>query len=144
MKTVLLAFTTLFLINPILAGEADPNNYFKNRTWNLKWEKHKLKAKSVYDSEPISQPNRLNVDLICKGTKKRIPVVEDLKYCGLQSISVLGDRVIIYLSDYDPNDPRGYCNLRRKEPEQYNIPKECKSSRKNSKSKKKFRSKKSS
>lgn len=140
MKAILLVFAALFLMLPTFADEADPNNYFKNRTWNLKWGKHKLKAKSVYETEPISQPNRLNVDLICKGTKKRIPVVEDLKYCGLNSISVLGDRVVIYLNDYDPYNSQGYCGQKRKEPEQYRIPKECEVSKKASKSKKKTRS----
>ena len=140
MRVGFLAVAILFFTTPLFANEMDPNGYFKSRTWNLKWGKHKLKAKSVYDSEPISQPNRLNVDLICKGTKKRISVVEDLKYCGLNSISVLGNRVVIYLNDYGPNDPRGYCSRKRKEPEQYRIPKGCEPSKRSSKPKKKSRS----
>lgn len=107
---VILFVLNLFTVN---AQSSDPNNYFKNRSWDLKWKEHSLEAKSVYEEDPVSQPNRLNIDLVCKNSVQKVSVLKDYKYCGLDSISIVGDNVTIYFTDYNPNDPRGYCTFKR-------------------------------
>lgn len=124
-KFIFMVLTASVVSLNAFADQPDPDGYFKNKTWNLEWQKNKLIAKQVYDGEPISQPNRLNVDMICTGSNKKVNVVENLKYCGIRSISVLGDRVVIHLNDYNSMDPQGYCTTKRKEPEQFIIPKDC-------------------
>lgn len=105
----------LFLGNFAAAENTDPNDYFKERKWSLKWKDHAVELKSEYIEEPVSKPNLLKAEIICNKTKKRENLLNDFKFCGLDSVTIIGDQLVMNLADYDPNDPSGYCKIKRQE-----------------------------
>lgn len=116
---LLICILTLFAY-----GEStdDPNGYFKKRVWALKINgKSKLHITSDYRGEPVQSPNKLKAVLHCPKGKKVI-VLENYKYCGLDSVQVLSERQFeVRLADFNPNDPKGYCNY-NKRVEKFEIP----------------------
>ncbi|MCB0378034.1 MAG: hypothetical protein KDD33_06040 [Bdellovibrionales bacterium] len=113
----LLFILALFFVSTLsLAKEADPNNYFKDRTWTVDAGKlGQLIITNTYVAEPVQLPNKLTVELQCPGSKKKITAIKELKYCGVDAVSVQGDKIELMLVDYDPQDSRGYCMKKRKE-----------------------------
>lgn len=113
----LLIFTFILLhANFLFAGNADPNNYFKNRKWTVDSGKDGfLHVENTYVAEPIHKPNKLDIYLQCPHSKKKVLVVKDYKYCGINAVTIIGKKVELLLVDFNSSDPRGYCTLRRKE-----------------------------
>lgn len=97
-----------------LADSDDPNGYFKSRDWQIKVNKtDKLQAKSEYYGEPVQTPNFLTAELVC-GNKKVVKVIDGLKYCGIDSLKMVGGKLEIMFVDFNSQDPKGYCTKQRK------------------------------
>ena len=113
----------LFFLFPsfLFAKMDDPNGYFKDRSWKLKYKKTKIvKIQSRYYAEPVQTPNLLTAELKCS-KDKNLAIISGFKYCGINSLRVLGSYLEIDFSDYNPNDSRGYCTIRSKK--KFKIPK---------------------
>lgn len=111
-------FLMTFLFSTSLVGknfDVDPNSYFSNRSWSVEVTKLTyVFAKSTYQGEPVQKPNNLFMELRCPG-KKKVPMVKSLKYCGLDSISMVGNKLEIMFVDYNYKDKKGYCTKKRKQ-----------------------------
>ncbi len=95
------------------ADNSDPNGYFKDRKWSLNnSKKQNIEVVSKYAGEPIQKPNRLMAYIQCPNKTKKM-IVEGHQYCGLDSVSVLGNQLQILFTDYDSRDPRGYCMIKK-------------------------------
>ena len=139
-KLTLLLILTLGFSLAQANGPADPSGYFKkkNWSWNIK-DYGKLTITSTYVAEPISHPNLMHIEVECptKGKKKRIyPIVEDYKYCGIDSISPAGKILVVHFADYDDKNS-SYCSKKRVE--RFSLPEVCKKKRNAASLKKKKR-----
>lgn len=124
MKSFIVFLATLLTATLCLADNHDPNGYFKDRSWNIKvGDLGLVKVTSEYRAEPIMKPNKMKVRIKCAGTNKTVTVTDSYKYCGVDSVSVLGDKLVLMLTDYDPSHPQGYCVTKRRDTIQ--LPKSC-------------------
>jgi len=115
MKGIMYFISVLIILNitPSFADQADPNDYFKNRSWTLKNSKNLMvNIDSKYLGEPIQKPNQLNVSIQCSKSNVKT-VVKNYGYCGLDSVNVIGHQLVIQFVDYDSRDPMGYCKIKR-------------------------------
>ncbi len=116
MKISILALISLLTCNQAQATGGDPNGYFTNREWKMDINKtDKLEATSEYFGEPIQEPNFLSAKVICGSDKKEITIIDGLKYCGLDSIKPIGGKLEVLFTDFNPEDPKGYCTKKRTE-----------------------------
>lgn len=97
-------------------GTADPNSYFHEKSWSVD-VKHPtfVYAKSVYNGEPVQKPNSLMAEHRCGYKKKRIPMFKGLKYCGIDSVAVVGGKLEVMFVDFNYKNSKGYCTKRRKQ-----------------------------
>lgn len=101
--------------------QSDPNGYFQKREWTLNVNaSSKLHVVSEYKGEPIQNPNSLTAYLICPKNKK-VVAVENFKYCGIDSVSITGGNLELYVVDFNPTDPKGYCS-KNKRVQSFKIP----------------------
>lgn len=114
----------------------DLNNYFEDRQWqvNLKGVGI-IDVQSTYHGEPVQRPNRMNVFIKCLKNEKLFSLIQDFPICGIDSVSAVQNKLIFFMSEYNPNDRYAYCNIRRKEIVQ--IPDVCSRNRQPSSVKKK-------
>ncbi len=100
------------LMAPLFAKDADPNGFFKDRTWSISaGGKNKIEARSQYLEEPVQRPNRIVAHLICKGQE---PVeVLSKRYCGINYLKEVGGKLEVLFLDYDSSSPEGYCTRKR-------------------------------
>lgn len=113
MKVALLIF--IFpLVTFAESDTSDPNGYFRPRSWSIKDDSHKpdhyISAKSEYRAEPIQKPNKLVVEHRCG--KKTIPMFT-IKYCGINSMKMVGGKLEIMFVDFHYKNPKGYCTKKR-------------------------------
>ncbi len=121
---------------PVKRKATDPNNFFKDRTWNWDIKDYgKLHATSRYIGEPINTPNLLKLSVICPdGKKQYYPIVKGFKYCGITSISPAGRMLVVHFMDWNSNKPTKSCSTKRVE--RIVLPDVCNKSKTAQKSKK--------
>ena len=116
---ILILFVFSFIVVNVSAKEKardyDPNDYFKDRSWSVDAGKQgTLNINTEYRAEPVKSPNKLKITLKCSKSKKEITILENFKYCGVNAVSVVGNKVELLLTDFDFKDSKGYCNIPRK------------------------------
>lgn len=114
----------------------DLNNYFEDRQWQVSLKNvGVIDVQTTYFGEPVQRPNRMNVFIKCLKNEKLFNLIENFPVCGIDSVSAVKNKLIFFMSEYNPNDRNAYCNIRRKEIVQ--IPNVCIQARQPSSVKKK-------
>ena len=99
---------------PAIGTTKEHEMFFQDKEWSWDIKGYgTLKATSKYASEPIAQPNILQVYAECTEGKKKVyyPIVQDYKYCGMRSISPAGKILVVHFMDY--NDKTQRCDKKR-------------------------------